>query len=366
MYIEAVRLRNFRNYTNQIVQFKNGMNVLLGENGEGKTNLLESIYLLSTTRSHRNDDDRELIKFDTDMASVEGILRNSTGGEKLTAVIHPNGKTLMINNQPVKKTSDFIGRVNAVIFSPKDMDLFEGSPKVRRRLVDMELGKLSVSYMFNLSEYLKSLKERNTYLKKGKDPVMLETFTDMLYQPQIQIIKERAQFVRSLNAYLTYFYDQISGTDTKLMMVYRSFVQERNNEVVMLEQIKQAYKNIEERDIALGQTNIGIHREDFEFYLDGKNVEKYSSQGQKRMVILALKLAIVQIIFQFKREYPIVLLDDVFSELDSKRRVSLMRLLPNSIQTIITTTDGREVGLLRNQNANVVFISKGTVVNGRI
>lgn len=365
MYIESLKLRNYRNYRNETITLKNGMNVLVGENGEGKTNLLESIYLLSTTRSHRNDDDRELITFNEEFTAVEGSVVSMERRDSLAVIIHKGGKSLLINKNPVRKNSEFIGKVNAVLFAPTDMDLFDTSPKFRRRLVDIELGKLSTIYMYNLSSYQKSLKERNAYLKGNIDDLMLETYTEMLIEPQVRIIKERKGFISSINSYLSYYYDQISGTSDNLTIVYKSVIDEYDSEKVMAEKLQKMYENNRERDLYLKMTNGGIHREDYEFYLNDRNVANFCSQGQKRMVVLALKLAIVQIIYQLKREYPVLLLDDVFSELDSKRRLALLRMLPGSVQTVITTTDAQEVNLLKNQNINVLQITKGMVKNGK-
>lgn len=363
MYIESLRLKKFRNYSDQTIQLKNGMNLILGENGIGKTNLLESIYLLSTTRSHRNDDEKDMISFGEEFASVEAIVVNKNGKDRLNIILHKKGKTLSLNNNMIKRNSEFIGKVNAVIFSPSEMNLFDDSPRERRRLIDMEIGKLSVGYMYNLSNYLKYLKQRNAYLKQGSDKVMLDTYTEMIFDPQIKIIKERDSFINALNAYLSYFYNEISGSQNELKMVYKSFIKEKKDVNLMKEEIKETYDKMLERDMTLKQTNIGIHREDYEFYLNDLNVAKYCSQGQKRMVILALKLALVQIIYQIKREYPILLLDDVFSELDSNHRICLIKLLPNSIQTIITTTDLREVSSIKKDNINIINITKGEIRN---
>ena len=359
MYIDNVKLKNFRNYRNQSINFTSGMNILLGPNGVGKTNLLESIYLLSTTRSHRNDDEKEMISFNEEFAAVEGTVNTKEGRDRLDIILHKNGKTLLINNAVVKKNSEFVGRINAVLFSPSDMNLFDASPKDRRKLIDMEMGKLSAKYMYNLSLYLKSLKQRNAFLKTGDDKVLLDTYTEMLYDPQIDIIRERNQFINSMNAYLSYFFNQINGEEGhQLMMVYRSMIKEKKDEKEMKKQLKAVYKNILDKDLAFKTTNNGIHREDYEFYLDGKNVAKFCSQGQKRMVILAIKLSIMQIIYQIKREYPILLLDDVFSELDSNHRSCLLNLLPNSIQSIITTTDLREIYTIKRSDANILNFGK--------
>lgn len=361
MYLEQLNLRNFRSYSRTAIALENGMNILLGENGAGKTNVLEAIYLLSTTRSHRNDDDRELILFNQEAARVDGLVHSRQGDNRLTVVLQRKGKSLLVNGQPVKRNSEFVGRLNAVLFSPGDMDLFDTAPKSRRRLVDMEMGKLSSLYMYNLSLYLKCLKERNLYLKGDTDPVMLETYTEMLVEPAAHIVKDRARFVASLNTYLSYFYKQISGGEHTVAMVYRSFIAETEEEAAMREQITQVYGATREKDLFLKQTNAGIHREDYEFLLDGKNVSRYGSQGQKRMVILALKLSIVQIIYQLKREYPVLLLDDVFSELDENRRAALLKLLPESVQTIITATDLQDIDRLHRNNLQILTVRKGRV-----
>ena len=363
MYISSIRLRNYRNYENQIIRFDKGMNIIIGNNGEGKTNLLESIYLLSTTRSHRVDENRELIRFDSEFGSVEGNVVLNNQNSKISVVVHKKGKTLMINNNPVRKNSEFIGRLNAVLFAPDDMNLFDDSPKIRRRLFDIEIGKLYSVYMYSLSNYLKYLKERNNYLKGNVDRLMLETLTEIMYEPQIQIIKERNTFINRVNKYLSIYYSQISGEEHDLRIEYRSVIPEKENEELMKQQLEKLYENIRERDIYLKQTNTGIHREDYVFYLDDRDVSMYCSQGQKRTVILALKMAVVQIIYDIRKEYPVLLLDDLFSELDSTRRYNVLKMLPSSIQTIITTTDAREAELIRDKNVNFINIEKGMMEN---
>ena len=363
MYVSSIRLRNYRNYENQIINFDRGMNIVIGNNGEGKTNLLEAIYLLSTTRSHRVDDNRELIRFDSEFGSVEGNVIFNNQSSRLSVVVHKKGKTLMINNNPVRKNSEFIGKLNAVLFAPDDMNLFDDSPKIRRRLFDIEIGKLYSIYMYSLSNYLKYLKERNNYLKGNVDRLMLETLTEIMYEPQIRIIKERNSFINRVNKYLSIYYSQISGEEHDLKIEYRSVIAEKENEEVMKQQLIKLYENIRERDIYLKQTNTGVHREDYVFYLDGRDVSMYCSQGQKRTVILALKMAVVQIIYDIRKEYPVLLLDDLFSELDSNRRYNVLKMLPSSIQTIITTTDAREAELIRDKIVNFINIEKGMMEN---
>lgn len=361
MYLESIKLRNYRNYVSEKAALKNGMNVLIGDNGAGKTNLLEAVFLLSTTRSHRNDDDRELIMFDHDFASIEALLRKSGGPEQLSMVIHRSGKTLMVNSLPLKKNSEFIGRLNAVLFSPKNMDLFDNSPRYRRRLIDIELGKLFPAYMYSLNSYLKCLKERNTYLKGQIDEVMLETYTELLIKPQGEVIRERQRFVDRINEQLSHYYSTINGEQAEVLIKYHAAIEERYDEAVMTEQLQQMYDGNRERDLLLKQTNGGIHRDDYEFFMDGREVASYCSQGQKRMVLLALKLSVMKIISQLQGEYPILLLDDVFSELDMTRKQNLVNLLPDGIQTVITATDLSELSLPAGQEANVIHVEKGRI-----
>ena len=365
MYIESLRLRNYRNYVSETIHLNRGMNLILGDNGEGKTNILEAVYLLSTTRSHRNDDDRDLILFDQEFGSVEGIINTGDSRDHLQIVLHKSGKSLFINKNNVRKNSEFIGRINAVLFTPTDMDLFNGAPRIRRRMIDIELGKLYSNYMLSLSSYLKSLKDRNSYLKNQSiDSVLLDTYTEMLLEPQKEIIKLRSWFVREVNTYLEYFFNQISDEQHSLRMDYICMIDETDNDEEIISQLKANYQETRERDLFLRQTNTGVHRDDYIFYLDERNAESFSSQGQKRMIILALKLSFMQIIYKIKREYPVILLDDVFSELDIRRRNSLLNLLPDSVQTIITTTDIREADLSKKNDVKVMYIRKGRLSDG--
>lgn len=361
MHLKSLQLKNYRNYLNESIQLISSTNVIVGNNAAGKTNLLESIYLLSTTRSHRNDDDKELIYFEKEFASVEGMLQTEINPEKLSVVLHKSGKTLLVNNVALKKNSEFIGRINAVLFSPGNMDLFDNSPKFRRKLIDIELGKLSQKYMYSLSSYLKLLKERNIYLKNPVDPLMLDTYTEMLLEPQTEIIRARAGFVERLNKQLSYYFNLISGEEHEIKMVYVSITDERSNTEVMLKQLRELYESSRERDLCLKQTNNGVHREDYVFYFDDREVSKYCSQGQKRMILLALKLSIVQNIYEIKNDYPVLLLDDVFSELDLIRRQNLLETLPKNIQTIITTTDLSELNLPAGNEVNVIKVQKGKI-----
>lgn len=340
MYIDQLRLKYFRNYDSCSIDLIPGVNVFIGKNGQGKTNLLESVYFMSTTKSHRGIDDVQLIQFNQDFSCIDAHVCYEDQMSSYSCVIHKKGKTLCIRNQPVKKVSEFIGKINAVLFSPLDMNLFDASPKYRRRFMDVELGKMSMRYIGQLNQYNQLLKERNAYLKQDKvDSILLDTITEQMMEPQLQIIKKRFLFIRQLNDYVPNLYQKMSASDDVVRVHYQCMIEYNVDDALMIQQLQQKFASVKDRDLLLRMTNTGIHREDIAFTLNGHDVNVVASQGQKRMIIVALKLALVSIIHEYTGEYPILLLDDVLSELDVQKKNRLIHLLPKEVQTIITTTE---------------------------
>ncbi|SJZ45448.1 DNA replication/repair protein RecF [Anaerorhabdus furcosa] len=338
MIIKELKLRNFRNISSCTLKFKEGITVLLGQNAQGKTNILESLVFLSTTRSHRLLYDQQMIQDDKELCNLECTILDEKE-KKIGAVIYQKGKTLLINSQPVSKSSDFIGKLNVVLFSPSDLEIFDDSPKERRRVMDIEIGKCSSQYMFHLSKYLKLLKERNTCLKMNRvDESYLVVLENQMIECQIQILIERKKFFELCNQTISKFYNFLSKQNSLIEMVYESCI-----EITSLDQMKkdlrELYNKNKEKDLLYKMTSIGIHRDDFYFIMNGKKVEMFCSQGQKRMVILALKFSLVEYIKRIENKIPVLLLDDVLSELDSQKRINLFKLLDNYCQTIITTTE---------------------------
>jgi len=365
MYIDYLHLRHFRNYKEETFKFDKEINILFGKNGQGKTNLLESIYFMSTTKSHRGVDDIDMIYLNEDFANIDCHIHKKDEESVFNAVIHKKGKSLCIRNLPIKKISEYVGKINAVLFSPADMTLFDTSPKERRKLIDMEFGKMSVMYINQLNNYNKLLKERNSFLKQGiDDQILLDTITEQMINPQIQIIKKRKLLINQLNAKISDLYQQLSESNQTVHINYLSMVEFDADDDVVAARIKEKYDSSKERDIILKQTNVGIHREDIEFFLDKKVVVSYASQGQKRMIVIALKLALVHIINEYIGENPILLLDDVLSELDVYRRNKLIEIIPKNIQTIITSTDEEDIMPELLAKAKVFLIEKGSVING--
>lgn len=336
MFIRELKLRNFRNYSNFSHTFENKVYIVFGKNAQGKTNLIEAISYLSMARSHRSKDEY-LIMHEKEAASIQGSFFKERGPLELKAVIHNKGKYLEVNKKNVKKVSEFIGQFPCVLFSPTDLNLFSSSPKERRRFMDMELSKLSKRYVSDLNQYHSLLKERNSSLKRNnvKDEY-LEVLSEQMIDLQISIMKLRSQFLKQLLNRSLEFYKKISKEDTTLNIEYKSCIP-LDSEDVMREVFREKYKENLFKDKMTKQTNIGIHKEDFVCYVDDMMIETYASQGQKRSVVLSLKIGLVYMIQEVLQEYPVVLLDDVFSELDEDRCRILFESLPKDVQVFITT-----------------------------
>lgn len=340
MRLESIRLHDFRNYENLDMTFDDGIHIVTGKNAQGKTNLLEAILYLSTTRSHRTSDDKDLMREGETAFFIKASITKENKKEDVRITVNEKGKNLFVYQNPVAKVSDFIGEFNAVMFCPDDMTLFNASPRVRRRFVDMELSKVSKKYVSTLFIATKLLKERNAYLKQNHvDKDYLEVLTSQLIDAQVVIIKQRHYFLRELLEKCREFYTKLSKDDTVLGVTYASCVPFQEDEKQLKELLSQRYEKTLERDLFMKQTTAGIHKEDFVFEMNGKEIATYASQGQKRSVLLAIKIGMIYMIQEIIHEYPVLLLDDVFSELDQYRRHELLKSLPEEVQIFISATD---------------------------
>lgn len=364
MRISYLRLHDFRNYRDTQLYLEEGIHIFAGNNAQGKTNLLEAVLYLSTTRSHRSSSDQDLIRENCEAFFIRAQIEKEHKKEELRAAVNQKGKNLFIYQNPVGKVSDFIGELNAVMFCPDDMNLFQASPRVRRRFIDMELSKISRKYVLMLSTAQKLLKERNAYMKQPSvDRKLLAVLTERLIEVQVVIMRQRNHFLKQLLQACQQFYARLSDDATTLDIVYESCVPYRDEEESLRASLSARYEKTIERDILLGQTTIGIHKEDFLFRLNGKELEAYASQGQKRSVLLSLKIGMVHMIRQITKEYPILLLDDVFSELDEKRRRLLLLSLPQEVQIFISTTDRKEAEQIQNQRKVTLWkVCDGSIV----
>ncbi len=329
--IRDLSLRNFRNYESAHLEFRPGLNMILGENAQGKTNLLESLVYLSLTRSFRLNDDTKAIREGQEFADI----RCTADQQKLEIILHKKGKTLLVNKVPVKRSSEFIGKLNVVLFTPDDLGIFADAPRERRKMLNQEITKISGTYLAALNHLQNLLKDRNTLLKTPTpDPIYLDTLDQKLCEYSLPIIQERKKFIEQINLTLNEEFHEISGMEEKAEVIYNCCVEEPD-----IPHIAEMLKNSRERDIESRMTNTGIHREDITFMLDGKNVIYHASQGQKRMILLAFKLALLSYVEKETGHQAVLLLDDVLSELDPQRQRRLLKRIERTEQCLITAAE---------------------------
>lgn len=338
MNITSLSIRNYRNYSNIKFQFPtNTIFCIYGKNAQGKTNLIESIYFLSNLRSFRTNQLDSLIQKDTNSFFLEAKIETHGHYEDLKIVVSDSQKHLFHFNNPVRKYSDFIGIVNAILFCPDDMHIFSQSPKMRRRFIDMELIKISKSYTQTLSRFQNVLKERNIALKREKvDDALISVYTDQLINYQKVIILQRNAFIKELLSKARELYPFFSDKEEQIDARYKTFVPVDDD---LENHIREKYEHSYEKEKLLKQTLYGIHKDDIEFLLNEKPILEIASQGQKRSYLIALKLALAKIIKEKTGQNPILLLDDIFSEFDNDRKQQLLHQLPRDMQIFITTTE---------------------------
>lgn len=334
MIVQSIELKHFRNYETLSMQFDRGTNILYGDNAQGKTNILESLYVSGTTKSHKGSKDREMIRFGEKEAHIRTFVEKQ--GNRFQIDIHlkrNHSKGIAINQIPIKKASELFGILNIVFFSPEDLNIIKNGPAERRRFLDVELCQLDKVYLSDLSKYNKILNQRNKLLK------------DIYYQPQLKdtldiwdmqlceygkrIISRRRQFVEELNEIVYGIHHNISGEKEELTLQYEADTRSESLE----ERLFQA----REKDLRMGQTTVGPQRDDLSFFIHDIDIRKYGSQGQQRTSALSLKLSEIELVKRCIHDTPILLLDDVLSELDSHRQNYLLNSI-HDIQTMITCT----------------------------
>lgn len=368
MHLIDIKLQNFRNYERQKLSFSPSINVLIGENAQGKTNLVESIYFLAMSRSHRTARDRELIGWEKDTAKVEGLLQKKSHSVPLEIILSKSGKIAKFNHLEQKKLSDYIGQLNVILFAPEDLSLVKGSPSVRRRFIDMELGQMNKIYLHHLVQYQQILKQRNKFLKQARynksfDQIYLDVLTEQLAAEGAEVLFYRFQFIEKLNTWAQEVQANISNNKESLVIEYKTLNELTDEQTVeeIFEILKENYASIQMQEIDQGTTTVGPHRDDLIFYVNERNVQTYGSQGQQRTTALSLKLAEIELMREVTGEYPILLLDDVLSELDDSRQTHLLESIQNKVQTFITTTslDGIQMELL--DDPLIFYVKNGAI-----
>ncbi|MDD6695261.1 MAG: DNA replication/repair protein RecF [Firmicutes bacterium] len=357
MIIKSIKLENFRNYENLELSFEKGTNILYGDNAQGKTNVLEAVYLSATTKSHKGSKDKEIIRFGQDEAHIRTNLDKE--GMEYRVDMHlkkSKSKGIAVNGQHLKKAAQLLGLLNVVFFSPEDLSIIKNGPSERRRFVDMELCQIDKYYLYNLNQYNKIVNQRNKLLKDFYHNTdiyeTLHVWDMQLVTYGKQIIERRKEFVDQLNEIIYGIHKNLSGGREELVIVYEPDTEAENFEYEL--------QKFREKDIKYKMTSVGPHRDDFSFVVNGVDIRKYGSQGQQRTAALSLKLSEIELVKKVTGDNPVLLLDDVLSELDSNRQNYLLNNIGN-IQTIITCTGLDE---FINNRFSIDKIFK--VTNGRI
>ena len=336
MIIKSLELADFRNYEHLEISFDKGTNILYGDNAQGKTNILEAIYVSATTKSHKGSKDKEIINFDKEEAHIRTYLEKDGVEQRVDMHLRKNkSKGIAIDGQKIKKAADLLGLLNVVFFSPEDLNIIKEGPAGRRRFIDLELSQLDKIYLNNLSNYNRIINQRNSLLKDiygSNQQHLLETLDiwDMqLAAYGTKVLDRRKEFVRQVNEIISEIHFRLTGGKERLSLTYESSIGEMSME--------QALKKNRERDLRMKSTSVGPHRDDLCFLSGDLDIRKFGSQGQQRTAALSLKLAEIELVKRIIGDTPILLLDDVLSELDKNRQNYLLDSI-HDIQTVITCT----------------------------
>lgn len=351
MYVKQLKLKDFRNYETVCVNFSDATNILYGDNAQGKTNILESLYLFCTGRSHRRATDKEIIRHGQNFGIINidfsDDIRDYKGQMK---VLDGKKKFVSINGIPVKKISHIAEYINVVMFSPEDLSVIKDSPAERRRFFDMAISQISPAYVGILNEYLKVIKQRNNLLKEikrsKKGEYTLDIWDSYLIDFSCKIIKYRRDFLENLKEFASKIHFEISKEEL-FIQYFSNCGEDIYSDENLKKELEQKIKKSRIRDIETGTSNTGAHRDDFVFLINGKDAKFYGSQGQQRSAILSLKLAFTEVIYNTKGSYPIILLDDIMSELDESRRLYLAGKISGK-QVILTCTDKQKTENYKN------------------
>ena len=357
MIIKSLELSDYRNYDSLTIEFCNGTNILYGDNAQGKTNILEAIYVSATTKSHKGSKDKDIVHFNKEEAHIRTNIEKDGVPSRIDMHLRKNkSKGIAVDGQKLKKAADLLGLCNVVFFSPEDLGIIKNGPSERRRFVDMELCQLDQFYLYNLNNYNKIVNQRNTLLKDMYfNPQLRETLNiwDMqLVSYGSKIIERRKLFVDQLNEIIYDIHKKLSGGKEEIRIVYEPDVK--------IEEFEKELSLNQDRDIKAKMTTVGPHRDDFSFMRADTDIRKFGSQGQQRTAALSLKLSEIEIVKKITKDTPILLLDDVLSELDSNRQNYLLNSI-GDIQTIITCTGLEEFVNNRFEINRVFHVSNGEV-----
>ncbi len=359
MKLKSLKLKNYRNYDILKIELDDKINIFYGDNAQGKTNILESIYLASITKSHRGTKDRDIIQFEKEEAHIELKIEKKEIDFCIDMHLKKTSpKGIAINKIPIKKATELFGIINTVFFSPEDLNIIKNGPSERRRFIDIELSQLDKIYLNNLTNYSRVINQRNKLLKDSyKDVGLLDTLDiwDMqLIEYGNKIIERRTLLIKQINDIIKDIHYKLSGNKENIELIYEKSIGNLT--------FKECLDKNRQRDINMKSTTVGPHRDDIAFIVNGIDIRKFGSQGQQRTVALSLKLAEIELVKLIINDTPILLLDDVLSELDKNRQTYLLESI-SDIQTLITCTGVDEFVKNRFHIDKVFYVENGNIVN---
>lgn len=361
MLVKSIKLKNFRNYLDSEIFFEDGVNFIVGDNAQGKTNLIESIYICAMGKSFKNIKEKLLINFDKDFSSIN-LEYNTLAGKKFIDIFlsAQTKKTVKINKIPISKLTQLVGCLNVVLFSPDELKLVKEVPEDRRKFLDISISQFDKQYMFDLIRYNQILKQRNCIFKTNYSRetkiTQLNIWTPQLIEYAEKIIIKRINFLNKINLIANKIHKEIKENEN--LTINYSFLSDKTEKNNIKEYLTNLFNQNLDKELDMQHTLFGPHRDDIIFKINDKDCKYFSSQGQQRTVALSLKLALMEIIYEYNKEYPVLLLDDVLSELDEKRQLKLLSLT-SKYQTLITTTS-----ILKEfKNYNSIYIYNGSNKN---
>lgn len=368
MILQKIHLINFRNYPKLSLKLNPHITIFIGKNAQGKTNLLESIYMLALTKSNRSGSEQDYIRFGSSMAKIKGTVKQDRILKDLELWLscEGKGKRVFYNQDEVKRISDYISMMNVILFTPDDLDILKGSPSIRRNLLNIEISQISKSYLDAHNQYNRILKTRNEYLKiiytNGlADDGYLAILTEKLVQKAILIYQARWNFLNEINQEIATIYETITGFQ-HLHIEYLPNVEFASfQETDIYTTLNKKFLSNRKREESQGVTLFGPHRDDFSFYLGDLDLKIYGSQGQQRLAVIAFKLAEITIFYKKTGTYPILLLDDLFSEIDKTKKNRLLKYICGEMQTIITATDLSDMKRDLLMDATIYEVIDGTL-----
>jgi len=367
MKISKINLINFRNYSKLSFSLGDNMNIFVGDNAQGKTNILEAIVILALTKSHRVGVNPNIIMFDKSKCKISGSIKKDRLITQLSVEITNDTKKLTVNNNVIRKVADYISNLNVIIFTPDDIEIIKGSPNIRRNLLNIQLCQLYTDYLIKYNEYNKLLKTRNEYLKilfnnSLGDVNYLDIITDKLIDKAIYIYQKRKEYIDLVNLNINNYYNKISDFGNITVKYLPNLTFDDYEYETIRKKLKHTFKKNYMKELNYGMTLYGPHRDDFYFDYLGNDLKYFGSQGQQKLAILSFKLAEIPIFNDISGTLPVLLLDDIFSELDIKKRNKLLKIVSDyNIQSILTTTDLKNINKKYVENAYVFNVKAGNI-----